>query len=76
VKTLIYKLTCNVSYATTYNFRGGELFDILATGRLDLHSKLKETLLIREVQPALNENVENVVHFAFKFICNFPNGHF
>ena len=32
-------------------------FDILATGRSDLHCKIKETLLIRELQPALNENV-------------------
>ena len=30
-------------------------FDILATGRSDLHCKIKETLLIPELQPALNE---------------------
>ena len=32
-------------------------FDILATGRSDIHCKIKETLLIRDLQPALNENV-------------------
>ena len=32
-------------------------FDILATGRSDEHCKIKETLLIRDLQPALNENV-------------------
>ena len=32
-------------------------FDILATGQSDLHCKIKETLLIRDLKPALNENV-------------------
>lgn len=32
-------------------------FDILATGRSDEHCKIKETLLIRDLQQALNENV-------------------
>jgi len=32
-------------------------FNILATGRSDVHCKVKETLLIRDLQPALNENV-------------------
>ena len=32
-------------------------FDILATGQSDLHCKNKETLLIRDLKPALNENV-------------------
>ena len=34
-------------------------FDILATGRSDVHCKIKETLLIRDLQPLLNENVGN-----------------
>ena len=34
-----------------------ENFDILATGRSDIHCKIKETLLIRDLKPALNENV-------------------
>ena len=32
-------------------------FDILATGQSDRHCKIKETLLIRDLKPALNENV-------------------
>ena len=32
-------------------------FDILATGQSDIHWKIKETLLIRGLKPALNENV-------------------
>ncbi len=32
-------------------------FDILATGRSDIHCKTKETLLICDLKPALNENV-------------------
>ena len=32
-------------------------FDILATGQSDLNCKIKETLLIRDLKPALNENV-------------------
>ena len=32
-------------------------FEILATGRSDEHCKIKETLLIRDLQPTLNENV-------------------
>ena len=32
-------------------------FDILATGQSDIHCKIKETLLIRDLKPPLNENV-------------------
>ena len=32
-------------------------FDILATGQSDMHCKIKETLLTRDLKPALNENV-------------------
>ena len=32
-------------------------FDILATGQSNMHCKIKETLLIRGLKPALNENV-------------------
>ena len=32
-------------------------FDILATGKSDLQCKIKETLLISELKPSLNENV-------------------
>ena len=32
-------------------------FEILASGQYDLQCKIKETLLIRDLKPALNENV-------------------
>ena len=32
-------------------------FEIVATGRSDMHCKIKESLLIRDLRPALNENV-------------------
>ena len=32
-------------------------FDILATGQSDIHGKIKETLFILDLKPALNENV-------------------
>ena len=34
-------------------------FEILATGRSEMHCKIKEPLLIRDLKPALNENVGN-----------------
>ena len=34
-------------------------FDILASGKTDYHCKIKETLLIQELKPALNVNVSS-----------------
>ena len=34
-------------------------FEILAKGRSDTHCKIKETLLIRELKPTLNDNVSS-----------------
>ena len=34
-----------------------DYFEILATGRSDKHCKIKESLMIRDRKPALNENV-------------------
>ena len=34
-----------------------DYFEILATGRSDVHCKIKETLLIKDLKPALNDNV-------------------
>ena len=48
-------------------------FDILANGRSDLHSK--ETLLICELQPTLNENLGSKKRFlywlGFVLFCRF-----
>ena len=40
-------------------------FDILATGKSDLQCKIKETLLISELEPSLNENVGSEKLFLF-----------
>ena len=40
-------------------------FEILATGRSDLHCKIKETLLIKDLKPALNENVGSEKLFLY-----------
>ena len=42
--------------STDHNIKW-DLFYILATGKSDLQCKIKETLLIRELKPSLNENV-------------------
>ena len=34
-------------------------FDILASGKTDLHCKIKETLFIHELKPSLNVNVSS-----------------
>ena len=33
-------------------------FEIIATGKPDLQCKIKETLLISELKPSLNENIQ------------------
>ena len=40
-------------------------FDILATGRSDIHCKIKETLLIHDLKPAFSETVgsEKLFHY-------------
>ena len=35
-------------------------FEILTSGRSDMHCKIKESLLICDLKPALNENVGSV----------------
>ena len=51
-------------------------FEILARGRSDTHCKIKETLLIRDLQPSLNENVSSEKLYLFQLhvfpsICKF-----
>ena len=43
-------------------------FDILATGRSVIHCKIKETLLIRDLKPAFNENVGGEKLFLYYFV--------
>ena len=40
-------------------------FEILATGRSDVHCRIKETLLIKDLKPALNENVGSEKLFLY-----------
>ena len=40
-------------------------FEILATGRSDVHCKIKESLLIKDLKPALNENVGSEKLFLY-----------
>ena len=44
------------SISTGHNIKWDH-FEILASGQCDLQCKIKETLLIRDSKPALNENV-------------------
>ena len=40
-------------------------FEIIATGKSDLQCKIKETLLISELKPSLNENVGSKKLFLY-----------
>ena len=54
-------------------------FEILATGQSDIHCKIKETLLIRDLKPALNENVgseKSVLYYPFIFFQHISLGLF
>ena len=42
-----------------------DYFDILTTGKSDLQCKIKETLLISELKPSLNENVGSEKLFLY-----------
>ena len=55
--------------STGHNFKW-DLFDILAKGRKDTHCKTKDTPLIRELKPTLNDNVAAK---SFIFIRNIRN---
>ena len=40
-------------------------FEILATGRSDIHCRIKEFLLIKDLKPSLNENVGSEKLFLY-----------
>ena len=50
-------------------------FEILATGRSDMHCKIKESLLVRDLKPALNENVgsENFIYIISILLSFYVN---
>ena len=52
-------------------------FEILGTGRSDIHYRIKESLLIEDLKPSLNETVGSEKFFLYKpflglFIISFP----
>ena len=52
-------------------------FEILGTGRSDIHYRIKESLLIEDLKPSLNETVGSEKRFLYKpfiglFIISFP----
>ena len=57
-------VTCIRSIAVHIKTTGHNIkcdnFDILASGKTDYHCKIKETLFIYELKPALNVNVGSV----------------
>ena len=44
-------------------------FEILATGRSDMHCKIKESLMIRDLQPTLNENLGSEKLYFLVVLC-------
>ena len=48
-------------------------FEILGAGRSDMHCKIKKSLFIRDIKPALNENVgsEKLLYFCRFMSINF-----
>ena len=47
-------------------------FEILATGRSDIHCRMKESLLIEDLKPSLNENVGSEKLFLYQPFIYFP----
>ena len=50
--------------STGHNLNWGH-FEILAKGRSDTHYKIKETLLIQELKPTLNDTVSSVKLYLY-----------
>ena len=47
-------------------------FEILATGRSVIHCRIKESLLIKDLKPSLNENVGSEKHLLYYLFIYFP----
>ena len=52
--------------STSHNIKWDH-FEILATGKSDLQCKIKESLLIRDLKPSLNENIGSEKLFFINF---------
>ena len=57
--TIHYKLSQTTSPSSNGQNLKWDHFEILAKGRSDIHWKIKETLLIQELKPTLNDNVSS-----------------
>jgi hypothetical protein len=54
---------------STGHYLKWDQFDILARGRSDTHCKIKETMLIRDLKPTLNDNVSSEKLYLYSFVC-------
>ena len=52
------------AFSTNYRIKWDHL-EILATDRSDKHCKIKESLFIRALKPAFNENVGSEKHYLY-----------
>ena len=50
---------------STGHYINWDHFEILATGRSDIHCRIKESLLIKDLKPSLNENVGSEKLFLY-----------
>ena len=55
---------CQTSAIADHNIKWDH-FEILATGRSDIHCRIKESLLIKVLKPSLNENVGSEKLFLY-----------
>ena len=62
-KALTHAIADHMS-STGHNIKWDH-FEILTTGRSDIHCKIKEKLLIKDLKPALNENVGSKKLFLY-----------
>ena len=63
---LSHKALADHVVSTRHNIKWDH-YDILATGKSDLQCKIKETVLISELKPSLNENVGSEKLFLYYF---------
>ena len=50
--------------STEHNIKWGH-FENLVAGRSDIHCRIKESVLIKDLTPSLNENVRNEKRFLY-----------
>ena len=66
----VLRKSCQASAIGDHISSGGhdikwDHFGILATGRSDIYCRIKESLLIKDLNPSLNENVGNEILFLY-----------